>query len=351
MPKVLLIDPALATMAGRFREILPADVEVVTVATFDDAEFARLAADADVLVNARRRIDAPALATASRVRFVQLVGVGCDTVDVEAARAAGVLAAYNPGVNTAGVAEHALMLMLALIKRLPSSERVTRGGRFAPGELIAGGIDDLDGATVGLIGFGAIGRAVAARLVPFGAHVVYSTRRQATADVEASLGARWLPLEELLASSAVVSLHLPLTAPTYHLIGPAELAAMPVGSFLVNTARGGLVDEDTLRRAVEGGHLAGAALDVLEHETDGGNPFADLPQVIVTPHLGGGSRGSFARMAERSAANVGRFLAGEPVHDPVPGLAAPEHRPPPDEEPGERRRELSDNAREPTLDR
>ena len=95
---------------------------------------------------------------------------------------------------------------------------------------------------------------------------------------------------------------------------------MPKGSYLINTARGGLVDEAALRRAIVQEHLGGAALDVLEHETDGRNPYADLPAVIVTPHLGGGSRGSVGRMVERSAANIGRFLAGEPVQDVIPGL-------------------------------
>jgi phosphoglycerate dehydrogenase-like enzyme len=111
-----------------------------------------------------------------------------------------------------------------------------------------------------------------------------------------------------------------LTPDTYHLLGDEELAAMPKGSYLINTARGGLVDEAALRRAVVREHLRGAALDVLEHERDGRNPFADLPAVIVTPHLGGGSRGSVARMVDRSAANIRRFLAGEPVQNVIPGL-------------------------------
>ena len=101
-----------------------------------------------------------------------------------------------------------------------------------------------------------------------------------------------MPLDELLGSSNIVTLHIPLTPETYHIIGRAEMAAMPAGSWLVNAGRGGLVDETALRDAVASGHIAGAALDVLEHETDGTNPFADVPEVIVTPHLGGASRNS-----------------------------------------------------------
>lgn len=320
MAKVLLIDPVMTPVADRFRQRLPTSVEVGVVASFENDEFAKMAADADILINARRRIDATLLTLAPRVRFVQMIGAGYDTVDVSAAADAGVMVAYNPGVNADGVAEHTLMLMLALLKRLPWSERTTRAGRFATGELIALGIGDLAGTTVGLVGLGAIGQAVAERLAPFGSRVVYTARARRGADVEARLGVAWRPFPDLLRESTIVSLHLPLTPTTTHLIGQAELAAMPRGSFLVNTGRGELVDGAALRRAIESGSLAGAALDVLEDETAGGNPFADLPAVIVTPHLGGGSRASVARMIERSAANVRRFLDGEPVSHPIPGL-------------------------------
>ena len=318
--KVLLIDPAIASAAPRFRQVLPHSITVEAVSGLSDEEFAGLAADADILVNARRRMDAATLAMAPQVRFIQLMGIGCDMVDVAAVTEAGVPVAYNPGVNAVGVAEQTLMLMLALLKRLPQSDQATRAGRFPIGELIGMGLDDLDGASVGLVGFGVIGQAVAARLAPFGSRVVYTTRSRCGPELEAQLGVTWLPLPELLQTSTIVSLHLPLTPATYRLIGEAELTAMPRGRYLVNTGRGGLVDETALRRAIETGHLAGAALDVLEHETDGGNPFVDLPAVIVTPHVGGGSRASMTRMIERSTANIRRFLAGEPLHDLIPGL-------------------------------
>lgn len=320
MSRVSLIDPVLAPVAGRFRQLLPAAVEVDRVTGFDEEELARLAAEAEVLINARRRIDASLLAMAPRARFLQLIGAGYDAVDLAAAAEAGVTVAYNPGVNADGVAEHTLMLMLALLKRLPWSERATRAGHFATSELVALGIGDLAGATVGLVGLGAIGQAVAARLAPFGPRVIYTARERRGVDLEERLGVEWRPLADLLREANIVSLHLPLTPATHHVIGEAELAMMPRGGYLVNTGRGGLVDEAALRRAIENGHLAGAGLDVLDAETAGGNPFADLPAVIVTPHLGGGSRASVAKMVERSAANVRRFLAGEPVHDPIPGL-------------------------------
>src|SRR5689334_14308708 len=125
MDKVLLVDPALAGLAGRFAERLPADVEVAAVSTFEDEELARIGGDATVLVNARRPITAATLALVPSVRLIQAIGVGIDAIDLEAAAAAGVLVAYNPGVNRIGAAEHTIMLMLALVKRLPASEPAT----------------------------------------------------------------------------------------------------------------------------------------------------------------------------------------------------------------------------------
>jgi phosphoglycerate dehydrogenase-like enzyme len=316
MVKVLLIDPALAPLAPRFAEMLPSDVEVVAVRNFSDEELGRLGADAAVFVNARRPIDARALRLAPRLRLIQAIGVGLDAVDQAAVADAGVALAYNPGVNRTGAAEHAIMLMLALIKRLPASEEATRAGRFVPGEVIALGIGDLADATVGIVGMGQIGQAVAERLAPFGSMIVYHSRR-AMPEVDQRFGARRLSLPDLLRASTIVTLHVPLTPETHHLIGAAELATMPPGSWLVNAGRGGLVDEVALRAAVLDGHIAGAALDVIESETDGRNPFADVPGVIVTPHLAGGSRNSMAGVVERSTANIRRLLAGEPLRDQV----------------------------------
>jgi phosphoglycerate dehydrogenase-like enzyme len=316
MAKVLLADPALAALADRFADRLPDDVAVVAVTDFSDGEFRRLAADATVLVNARRPIDAATLAMAPAVRFIQIIGAGTDTLDGAALADAGVVAAFNPGVNRTGAAEHTIMLMLALIKRLPASDRATREGRFAPAEIITRGIDDLADATVGIVGMGHIGQAVAERLVAFGARIVYHSRRQMP-EIDERFGAERLELDEVLRRSNIVTLHVPLTPETHHLIGRTEIATMPPFSYLINAGRGGLVDEAALRDAIVRGHLAGAALDVLEHETDGLNPFGDVPEIIVTPHLGGGSRNSMNGVVERSTANIRRFLAGQEVSDRI----------------------------------
>lgn len=315
MVTVLLIDPALVTLRDRFAERLPSDVEVAVVPDFTDETLRRMAADATILVNARRPIDRTTLSLTPVARFIQQIGVGLDAIDRAAVGDAGISVAYNPGVNQTGMAEHTVMLMLALLKRLPASELATRAGRFAPNEIIAAGIDDLADATVGLIGMGHIGQAITARLVPFGSTVIYHSRR-VVPEAEAR-GARRVPFADLLATADIVSLHIPLTAETQHIVGAREIASMRPGSYLINAGRGGLVDEAALREAIVSRHLAGAALDVLEHETEGRNPFADLQQVIVTPHLGGGSRNSMAGVVDRCTANILRFLAGEAVLDVV----------------------------------
>jgi D-3-phosphoglycerate dehydrogenase len=173
-----------------------------------------------------------------------------------------------------------------------------------------------------LVGLGAIGRAVAERLRPFGPSVRYTTRRQLDAGTEERLGVTYASLPELLASSTIVSLHLPLSEETRHLIGAAELAQMQPGSLLINTSRGGLVDEAALRDALKRGHLGGAGLDVLQQERAGGNPFTDLPNVIVTSHISGSSRPSGERIVRMAAANIARVLAGEPPQHLVPGSMA-----------------------------
>ena len=317
MATVVLVDPALRGIVDRFRERLPG-VSVDGVADFTLTDLAPRARDALVFVDARRPIGPDEIAAAPALRLIQMIGAGFDPVDRAAASAAGVQLAYNPGVNATGAAEHTIMLMLALIKQLPASVGATSAGRFEPGEIIGAGIDDLRDATVGLIGMGHIGRAVAERLVPFGASIVYHARH-AVADAEDRLGARRLPIPELLRVSTIVSLHVPLTTQTHHLIGRAELESMPRGSYLVNAGRGGLVDEEALRDAVTTGHLAGAALDVIEAESTGRNPFADAPRILVTPHVGGGSRNSMAGVVERCTANIRRLLDGEPLVDLVPG--------------------------------
>ncbi len=265
----------------------------------------------------QRKVDARLLSFVPRVRFIQRIGVGYDNLDLDALQAAGVVAAYTPGANVEAVAEHTILLMLALLKRFVAAESAVRQGGWPTIELYQAGLGDLANATVGLVGFGNIGRAVARRLAPFGSRLLYTTRHAVDPAIEQQFGVRYASLDDLLASSTIVSLHLPLTPASGGLIGEAELAKMAAGALLVNTSRGEVLDEVALRRALESGKLAGAALDVLCNESSGGNPFADLPQVIVTPHLAGVSHAGIERALQMAVANIARFLRGESPLDLV----------------------------------
>jgi phosphoglycerate dehydrogenase-like enzyme len=318
MPRVLLIDPLPSPVVERLRPSFPASVGFDVVPTSSEEDLAQYGAEAEILLVIHRKVDARLLSFVPRVRLVQRVGVGYDNLDLDALQAAGVVAAYTPGANAAAVAEHTILLMLALLKRFVAAESAVRQGDWPTMELFQAGVGDLANATVGLVGFGNTGRAVAERLLPFGSRLLYTARHAVNATIEQQFSMRYASLDDLLTSSTIVSLHLPLTEATLGLIGEAELAKMPARAFLINTSRGEILDEAALRRALVSGKLGGAALDVLRDERPGGNPFADLPQVIVTPHMAGGSRAAVERALQMAMANVARFLRGESPLDLIP---------------------------------
>jgi phosphoglycerate dehydrogenase-like enzyme len=311
MPKILLTAPVPEQLSAQFRTLIGDKAEFEVVRTGAAAEFAQKAAEADIFVNLFRPLDAAALAQAPKLRFIQQIGVGYNHLDIKALAEAGILASNTPGVNTQSVAEHTIMLILALLKQFSAATEATRANKWPTLALTQAGIKEIGAATVGLVGFGAIGQAVAERLKPFGPRVFYTSRRRASADIEERLGVSYTGLPDLLASSSIVSLHLPLNAETERLLGANEFARMQPGSLLINVARGGLIDETALRQALENGQLAGAGLDVLTDESDGKNPFADLPQVLVTPHIAGSSQTVIIKATRMAVGNILRYLAGE----------------------------------------
>jgi phosphoglycerate dehydrogenase-like enzyme len=318
MSRILLIDPLPPPLVERMRPMFPAGTDLGIVPTLSEEDLIQHGKEAEILLVIHRKVDAHLLSFLPRVRFIQRVGVGYDNLDLAALQAAGIVAAYTPGANAIAVAEHTILLMLALLKRFHTAESATRQGDWPSAELVQAGLGELANTTVGLVGFGNIGRAVAQLLAPFGSHLLYTAHHAVDPATEQQFGVRYASLDDLLASSAIVSLHVPLTGDTRALIGEAELAKMPARSFLVNTARGEVIDESALRHAIESGKLGGAALDVLYNESPGGNPFADLPQVIVTPHIAGASRAAVERAIQMALANVARYLRSETLHDLVP---------------------------------
>lgn len=257
------------------------------------------------------RIDGPvADAAGSSLRVVANVAVGYDNLDVAALAERGVTVTNTPGVLTDATADLAFGLLLAVTRRLGEGERLLRSRTpwsFHLGFLLGSGLQD---KTLGIVGLGQIGQAVARRALGFGMRIVYSGRSRAAEDVEKALGARYVPFTELLASSDVVSLHCPLTPETRHLIDADALKTMKPGAYLINTTRGPVVHEAALADALEAGEIAGAGLDVFEAEPDVEPRLLDREDVVLTPHLGSATVETRTAMAVLAAENVASVLAG-----------------------------------------
>ncbi len=267
-------------MLGRTAEV--AGVDAVVVDEDDDAAFAREIADAEVLLHVLKPVTAAMIAAAPRLRLIQKLGVGVNTIDLEAAKAAGAAVCNMPGTNSQAVAEMTLALMLAVLRRLSYLDPLTRRGQgWSPDPDLIDGVGEIAGRTVGFVGYGGSASRLGPVMEALGARVVYTARGPKTGVV-----GRFLPLGDLLAEADIVSLHVPLTDETRGLIGAAELAAMRPGAVLVNTARGGLVDETALVAALGSGRLRGAGLDVFgEEPVAPDNPLLTLPNVVVAPHM------------------------------------------------------------------
>ena len=302
------------------RESLPPGFELVTLDQDSDAERKAKLADCEVAIVAGRRMDAPLIAAASRLRLVHHQGVGYhDTIDAAALAARGVRLALTPEGTSIGVAEHTILLMLAVYKRLPYADAELRQGRFHVNALRPVS-RELQGRTVGYVGMGRIAQATAARLRAFETLGLYvDDLAPLDPDRERELGVRRAAnLDQVLQAADILTLHVPLTAQTRNLIDAAALARMRPDAILINTARGGLVDELALRDALVEGRLLGAGLDVFETEPVGpGHPLAALPNAVLTPHISAGTSDALRAKMAALFANVQRFYAGEPLRNEV----------------------------------
>ncbi|MBZ4660306.1 MAG: D-isomer specific 2-hydroxyacid dehydrogenase, NAD-binding, partial [Desulfacinum sp.] len=261
------------------------------------------------------RIDREVLERAPGLRVAANYGVGFDHIDVAEAGRRGVLVTNTPGVLTDATADLAFALILAVARRVVEGDRRTRCGQFrfwAPLHFLG---TEVSGKTLGIVGFGRIGRAVARRARGFDMQVLYTARKPLDEGEEERLGVRFAPLEELLAQSDFVSLHVPLTPETRHLIGARELSLMKPSAYLVNTARGPVVDEKALVEALRRGIIRGAGLDVYENEPQLTPGLADLEKVVLLPHVGSATVETRTRMAEMAVENLLEGLAGRrPPH-------------------------------------
>ncbi|HLJ06805.1 MAG TPA: 2-hydroxyacid dehydrogenase [Acetobacteraceae bacterium] len=282
------------------------DLTITACPESDHVLLARLLPETDVLWHVLERCTAEMIAAASRLRLIQKIGVGVNTIDLDAAKARGIPVCNLPGTNARAVAELTLALMFAVLRRVPRFDAAMRRGEWSDTAL-QDGIGELGGRTVGLVGYGAIPQLLAPVLVALGCRVIYTARAP-----RAEAAGEWRSLDALVAEADIVSLHLPLVAETEGLIGARALARMKPGGILINTARGGLVDQRALTEALESGHLSGAGLDVFQNEPhDASEALFQLPNVVLTPHVAWLTTGTFDRSFALAAENCRRLAAGE----------------------------------------
>ncbi len=295
----------LASLPGLDIAICPED---------DERRLASLLPDCEVLWHVLQRCTAEMIAAAPKLRLIQKIGVGVNTIDLAAAQARGVPVCNLPGTNSRAVAELTLALMLAVLRRVPRFDASLRSGVWTDLAL-QDGLGELGGRVVGLVGYGSVPRILAPVLVAMGCEVVYTARHEAPGAVS-----RFVALSTLLERSDVVSLHLPLTEETNRMIDHAAIAGMKQGSILINTARGALVDESALADALQSGQLGGAGLDVfvdepLPHDA----ALLALDNVVVTPHVAWTTTGTFDRSFALAAENCRRIMTGTPLLHRVDG--------------------------------
>jgi phosphoglycerate dehydrogenase-like enzyme len=272
--------------------------------------------EADFMVLFESEITAEMIATAPKLKLIQLPQVGYDNVDVAAAAKAGVAVCNTPGVTAGSVAEHTLMLILATLRRLLECDASVRRSEWPQLEMFRRGLHDLAGATVGIVGFGNTGRALARICCPLAGEVLYYKRHRLPGDEEQQLGVAYAHLDDLLGRSDIVSLHVPLNEGTRGLIGGRELSLMKPGAILINAARGPVVDYEALIEHMHAGRLSGAGFDVLWQEPlPSDSPLLSFDNVVFSPHVASSSQEAAWDCFRVAFDNVYRVAAGEePLH-------------------------------------
>lgn len=318
-PKLLvarrIFDETLLALRQHFDvEDNPADV------VWTPAELAqRLQGKDAAFITGSERIDAPLLAACPQLKMVATMFVGYNNIDVPACSQAGVLASYSPEVLTETTADMGFMLMMAAARRLAESEHFLRSGQWDRWaiDLLAG--FDVHGSTLGILGMGRIGQAIARRGVHgFGMKVTYHNRSRLDAATEAQLGgARWVDKDELLRSRDHLMIVVPYSAQTHHAIGAAELALMKPTATLTNIARGGVVDDAALAQALKKRTIAAAGLDVYEGEPKVHPGLLEVPNVVLAPHIGSATLATRRAMADLAAANLIEAFAGRKPPTPI----------------------------------
>jgi D-3-phosphoglycerate dehydrogenase len=309
MPRVLITDYAWPNLDVEQAVLAEIGAELVVAPAGGPEEIVRLAPACDAILTCWRQVPAAALHAAPNCRIVSRYGIGLDNIPVDEATKLGMVVTNVPDFCLDEVAEHTLALLLACARRIVPLAQMTRAGVW--NQSLAPGLPRLRGQVLGLVGYGNIGRSVAERARAFGLQVLAYTPRLAP-DALAPWGKATNDLGELLAAADYVSLHLPLTPATRHLINADALAQMKPTAYLINTARGAIVDEAALLAALDQGTIAGAALDVMTQEPPApDHPLPAHPRVIATPHVAFSSSAAIADLAAKAAAHVVQALTGQ----------------------------------------
>jgi phosphoglycerate dehydrogenase-like enzyme len=312
--KAVLQYRASPGFARRLAELAPEWLTVTIVDEADKPRFAQEMRDTDVLLHVLEPVTEAVIAAAPQLKLIQKIGVGVNTIDLKAAAAAGVKVANMPGTNSQAVAEMTLALLFAVLRRVVFLDAQTRQGQGWTLPIDAmDWVGEIAGRTVGLVGFGEIPQ----RLVPvfraLGANVIYTARTQ-----KQNADAQWRPLKQLLAEADIVSLHVPLTEETRHMLDADAFALFKPGSVLVNTARGGLVDETALAQALREGRLAGAGLDVMASEPlPSHDDLVSLPNLVMTPHMAWLTPETLDRSLHVAIDNCARLAVGRSLINEV----------------------------------
>ena len=310
MAKILITDP----IATEGVELLRTEAEVDVKRGLKPQELMDILGEYDALiVRSETKVTADVIGAGKKLQVVARAGIGVDNIDLAAATSGGIAVVNAPTGNTIAAVEHTLALILAVARNVPQAHHSLKEGRWERSAFM--GVE-VRNKTLGIIGLGRVGSEVARRAQSFSMRIL-GYDPFVSPDYARMLGAELLPLEDLLASADFLTLHTPLTDGTFHLIGEAQLARMKSGAYLINVARGELVDEEALVKALDEGKLAGAALDVFSQEPPGESPLVEHPRVVVTPHLGASTQEAQREVAVEAAHQVLAVLRGDPAPNTV----------------------------------
>lgn len=303
------------------RDLLPAGFELVEVANNRAAVMAAMPGTEYLIGVGDAWMDDAFYAAAPQLKLVQLLSAGYDRCNIEAAKRAGVPICNNGGANSTAVAEHALMLILAISRRLTWQHANVSSGRWRSNDWQEKHVYEVEGKTLGIIGLGTIGKKVARMARAFGMQILYFDVNRLTEAEEDAVGARFRLMDEVLALSDIVTLHTPLLPSTRHFISTRELGLMKTSAFLINTSRGPVIDETALFQALSTGVIAGAGLDVFDVEPPPpDNPLFGLENVILTAHMAGPTFENRAKRFRNAFDNIGRIARGQAPYWVIPEL-------------------------------